>query len=65
MVILGLIHAKTPAKVAIVDGSEPIGVYSVIGDYGESADRLIRQFVPASDLSASVGKVLAYRGCDG
>ena len=40
MVILGLIHATSPARVAIVDGSEPIGVYPVIGDYGESADRL-------------------------
>ena len=64
MVILGLIHAKTPARVAIVVGSEPIGVSRYWG-LRRKRGSLIRQFVPASDLSASVGKVLAYRGCDG
>jgi hypothetical protein len=64
MVILGLIHAKTPARVAIVVGLEPIGVSRYWG-LRRKRGSLIRQFVPASDLSASVGKVLAYRGCDG
>ena len=64
MVILWLIHAKTPVRVAIVEAQNQSG-FPVLGDHGESADRYKRQFVPASDLSAFVGKVLAYRGCDG
>ena len=37
----------------------------VFGDHNDRADRFTRQFVRVSDLSAPVGRVLAYRGCDG
>ena len=67
MVILELIHAKTPD---FVEGwhslaLEPSRLRPVLGDHNDRADRFTRQFVRVSDLSAPVGRVLAYRGCDG
>ena len=37
----------------------------VLGDLSDEADRTVRQSVQVSDLSALVGKVLAYQGFDG
>ena len=70
MVILGLIHAKYTrlfGRVAFISfQTQPGGNARVTGDHNDGADRIhMRQFVRVSDLSASVGKVLAYRGCDG
>jgi hypothetical protein len=38
MVILWLIHAITPARVAVVEAQNQSG-FPVFGDHGESADR--------------------------
>ena len=51
-------------RVAFISDSEPItSVFLVIIMTERIA--FMRQFVRVSDLSAPVGRVLAYRGCDG
>lgn len=53
-------------RVAFISYLEPITGNRASGDHNDGADRIsMRQFVQVSDLSAPVGRVLAYRGCDG
>jgi hypothetical protein len=67
MVILELIHAQTPdfseGWHSLVNRPNHLLVLLVIIMTERIA--FLRQFVRASDLSAPVGRVLAYRGCDG
>lgn len=67
MVILELIHALTPDLIerwfSLAIQTQPR--FRACDDHNDSADRILRQFVRVSDLSAPVGRVLAYRGCDG
>ena len=58
-------NTRLRRRVAFISIGTIRAATSVFGDHNDRADRIVRQFVRVSDLSAPVGRVLAYRGCDG
>lgn len=63
---LELIRAQTPdfwERWYLLE-QEPTRLRTVLVNHNNLADRLVRQSIQVSDLSAFDGRVLAYRGVD-
>ena len=70
MVILELIHAPKPDSVeglCLLDTEPTQATPGIEVIHNNRTDRMVRrrQIIQVSDLSAIVGRVLAYRGNDG
>ena len=70
MVILELIHAPKPNFVEglyLLDTEPTQAPLGLVVIHNNRTDRMVRrrQIIQVSDLSAIVGRVLAYRGNDG